>query len=45
MFLFKDTKFSLCPCYEKIWWIEASEIKFSEDKESIEFKRCQTYSK
>ena len=35
---FQDTKFSLCPCYEKIWWIEASEIKFSEDKESIEFK-------
>ena len=35
---FQNTKFSLCPCYEKIWWIEASEIKFSEDKESIEFK-------
>ena len=34
----KDVSFSLCPCLEKIWWIEASEISFSEDSESVNFK-------
>ena len=25
---FNDVSFSLCPCFEKIWWVEASEISF-----------------
>ena len=38
---FKDVSFSLCPCFEKIWWIEASEISFSEDSESVNFKNAK----
>ena len=25
---FQNASFSLCPCLEKIWWIEATEISF-----------------
>ena len=35
---FQNASFSLCPCLEKIWWIEASEISFSEDTKSVNFK-------
>ena len=36
-----DVSFSLCPCFEKIWWVEASEISFSEDSESVNFKNAK----
>ena len=38
---FNDVSFSLCPCFEKIWWVEASEISFSEDSESVNFKNAK----
>ena len=38
---FKNVSFSLCPCFEKIWWLEASEISLSENSESVNFKNAK----
>ena len=34
---FERAKFSLCPCEEKIWWIEADKVDLDTQKNNISF--------
>ena len=36
---FQKAKFSLCPCEEKIWWIEADEVDLDIKENNISFER------
>jgi lipopolysaccharide assembly outer membrane protein LptD (OstA) len=36
---FQKAKFSLCPCEEKIWWIEADEVDLDIIENNISFER------
>lgn len=37
----EKAKFSLCPCEEKIWWIEAEEVDLNTKKNNIDFKKAK----
>ena len=36
---FEKGKFSLCPCEEKIWWIEADKVDLDTEKNNISFEK------
>ena len=36
---FEKAKFSLCPCEEKIWWIEADKVDLDTEKNNISFEK------
>ena len=36
---FKEAKFSLCPCEEKIWWIESEKVDLETKENNISFKK------
>ena len=38
---FEEAKFSLCPCLEKIWWIEAEKVNLDTKNENIDFENAK----
>ena len=38
---FKEAKFSLCPCEEKIWWIESEKVDLETKENNISFKKAK----
>ena len=36
---FEKAKFSLCPCEEKIWWIEAEKVDLDNNENNISFEK------
>ena len=38
---FEEAKFSLCPCEEKIWWIESEKVDLETKENNISFKKAK----
>ncbi|MDA9636985.1 LPS assembly protein LptD [SAR86 cluster bacterium] len=38
---FEVAEFSLCPCLEKIWWVEAKEVNLDTKNKNIDFKNAK----
>lgn len=38
---FEEAEFSLCPCLEKIWWVEAKEVNLDTKNKNIDFKNAR----
>lgn len=39
--MFEVAEFSLCPCLEKIWWVEAEKVNLDTKNKNIDFKNAR----